>query len=1093
MSLAAFGVRKPVVANLCMLAMIGAGLIFGAGLRREFFPEIRPVMVQIGAPYPGASPEEVERSLTIKIEDAVADLDHVKEITSIATEGAAAVTIEFESGTDIDAALADAKRRIDALQDLPPESERIVINKVEPNLPAISLVLFGDGDEREMKRAIQRIRDDLESLPGMGDVLLSGVRPDEITVEVRPEALIEHQLSLPEISSLVRQSMLELPGGSVRTPSQTVVIRTLGADQKAEDIRRIVVKADDNGQVLRLGDIASVTEGFADVDLRSRVNGQRSVSLTAFKSGDEDIVEIADMVKAYVAGRRGEAFHPTLKERLLMALRPPGSTEPVSRRQQAHELGLTRAENSLPGELRTTTDLARFVVGRLDLLTRNALWGACLVFLVLMVFLSWRSSFWVLLGLVVSISGTLVAMRFLGVTLNLLTMFGLIIVLGLLVDDAIVVAENISSRHERGESAMEAAVKATEQVGWPVVATVLTTIFAFLPFSLIEGQMGDMLEALPIVVGVALGVSLIEALFILPVHMGHSLERADLRRARRRQSRIEAIELRFDAFRDHFFQRSLIPAYERFLRFCVRRRYLSLLTAVSTVSIAIATVASGHLPFILFENTDSETVNIQLRMPIGTPIDETDAIVRRIETAAAAQPEIDYAVTTVGATFDLNGVSSETQSHLAQIILELKPVEKRDRTSAQVRAAILEAMGPVSGVRSLRMQEIGAGPEGPAITLAVTADHPARITPVVDRLTSLLAEYDGVYGITDDADAGQRELRISLRPGASELGFTTELLAQQLRGAVFGIEAHTFAGNREDVDVRVTFPTHVRRNLAAIERLFVKAPRGGMVPLSEIARLEETEGYATARRIDRRRAVTVTADVNEARANPEEIMHAVNARLPELLADAPGVRVVERGRQKDFRDSMASLPLGMLVACGLIYVCLAWLFQSYIQPLIVMTAIPFAIIGVVVGHLLLGFKLTFLSQVGFIALAGIVVNDSLIFMEFFNAARRERGLPIGEACIQAGTARFRAIILTTVTTVAGLLPILLETSYQARFLIPMAITISFGLISATALILVLLPCLLVIFDDARRAIVAAWTGNWTRGREHAPPGMYPAD
>lgn len=1078
MNLTAFGIRKPVVVNLAMFAIIGAGIIFGLGLRREFFPEVRPNLVLISAPYPGASPEEVEKSLAIKIEDAIANnLDDIKEINTTVGEGFCTVLVEFEEGVDVAKAVFDVKTRMDALQDLPPESDRIVVDSFEPNIPTINVTLYGDSDERLLKDAILQIREDLRRLPDMGDIILSGVRSDEISVEVDPAAMLEHGLSLPEISGRLRQALVELPGGAVRGRGANVSVRTMGFDDHAEAIRGIVVKAEGGGQALLLRDVARVSEGFEDVDLISRLNGKPAASLTVFKVGKKDAVEMAEKVKAYVAGHRGEAFEMTVRERLSGMLRPPNEKDqPVSERHEAYLLGLSRANQPLPGTLTTTTDLSRFITGRLELLARNAFQGGILVLLTLVLLLNWRVAFWVATGLIISLLGTLVMMRLAGISLNLLTMFGMLIVIGLLVDDAIVVAENIVARHEKGEPALDAAVNGTAQVKWPVIVTVLTTISAFMPLALIEGTIGDLLSALPAVVACALAVSLFECLFILPSHLGHSLLKVDEAHDRKKGTWFGRLEGRMDRARDAFVHGRLIPAYGRMLEMALKARYFTMACVLSVLVISFGMVGGGHVPFNFISSSDAETVNISLQMPVGTPIEGTEAIVRRIEAVSIAQPEITAVFSSIGSSGSLDGSESSRSTHLGQLILELVPIENRDRSSEEVILAIRDELGPLPGVKSLRMEEIGGGPEGPSITLALSGDNAGVLRRVADEIQELLGEFDGVYDISDNDDLGRRELRIRLRPGADELGFTVENLALQVRGAFFGLEAHTFAGNEEDVDVRVMLPEEERRSLTALEEMYVFTPGGEAVPLGEVASIEEGEGYATLRRLNRERIITVTAEVNDTVTRTEAVMGALRPRLSELMSKYPEVNLLERGRQEDVQDSFSTLPLGLAVAVGLIYVLLAWLFQSYLQPLVVLTAVPFAIIGVIWGHFLLGFDMTILSLIGFIALSGVVVNDSLILMEFYNEKRAE-GRDIFDACVSAGRARLRAILLTTITTVLGLLPLLLEQSFQARFLIPMAITITGGLISATVVILVAIPCFLMIGNDISRVAGWLWRGG----------------
>ncbi|GAB4386957.1 MAG: efflux RND transporter permease subunit [Phycisphaerales bacterium] len=1085
MNLPRFGVDNPVVANLVMFTLIVAGLIFGVTLRREFFPPIDPTLVGITAPYPGAAPEEVEDALAIKIEDRLINIDGVDEITSVVSEGVASVVLEFEEGTDIDQAVADVKREIDALQDLPDQADRITVSEIEPRLPVIIVTLFGDTDARTLKEAIRQIDDDLRSLRGVGDTVIGGTLRDEIAVEVRPEALIEHGLSMPEIADRIRAAMVEVPGGSVRSSTQTIGVRAVGVDERAEAVRNIVVKAGGAGRVVRLEDVADVTTTFVDQDSRFRFNGKPTVSVTVFAKGKQDIVRMSEIVKAYVKGRRGEPLTLTLAERLAQLTARPGSDEPASERVRAYQLGLERGLP--PGEIQTTTDLARFVVGRLDLLTRNAFWGGILVFATLVLLLNWRVSFWVAAGLIISLLGTLVVMRIADITLNLLTMFGLIIVVGILVDDAIVVAENITAKHEQGMPPREAAIEGTCQVGWPVVATVLTTIFAFLPLALIQGQIGDFMEVLPLVVTCALSVSLIESVFILPSHMAHSLKVTDA--AGRRSGFVHALaraERRFDQMRDGLFNRVIIPTYARILRLTLRYRYVSFISAVALVVVSLSFVAGGRLEFIFFETDDSETVDIQLRMPVGTPVEETDRYVRLIEAAASRQPEVMTVFAQTGVIGDLSGGGGGgSGGNVGQIILELLPVEQRTarnmRDSDGVMHAIREELGPLPGIKSLRMEGVSGGPGGSAISLTVTGSNARHVDEAVDRLMNRLNEFVGVADLATDVDSGQRELRFTLRESARELGFTRASLGRQIQAAVFGIEAYTFAGKREDVDIRVMMPKSIRRSPEAIENMYVFTPDGRPIQIGEVAQIEEAASYTSIRRLDRERAITVSGDVNRATgANPEAITAAIQPFLRELERDYPGLRVLERGRQKQVAESMATLPLGMAVALGLIYVVLAWLFRSYAQPLIVMTAIPFATIGVVWGHLILGYSMTFLSLIGFVALSGVVVNDSLIFMEFFNSERR-RGLPVAAASISAGRARVRAILLTTITTVLGLLPLMLEQSLQARFLIPMAITIAAGLMSATAIVLLVLPAMLQVLDDIKRAFRLLWTGQWESG------------
>ncbi|MHC4416548.1 MAG: efflux RND transporter permease subunit [Planctomycetota bacterium] len=1085
MSIPRFGVTRPVPVNLLMIGALVGGAVAAVTLTREFFPEITPESATVTLPYPGATPQEVEEGLAMKVEDALAELDEVERLTTTLSEGGGGIIVEYRSGIDdVTKATDEVERAIDALTDLPEEAEEILVSEFEPRLPVIMVTLYGSAGEEPMKQGIRQIRDDLKTLPGMGEILSTGVRDYEIRVDVSSQMLLEHRLSLPQVSDAIRSWMTDVPGGAVRTGVGDVRVRTTGVPERAEEIRRIVVKATPDGQALRLGDIAEVREYFVDEQLITRFGryndnddqrepAQPSVSLTIFKTGDHDAVKIAEMARAYVAGRRGDPFEARISDRLfaLVSSGMPEERTVRTHRRQAYDLGRS-SPHPLPGALSTHSDLARFIEGRLDLLLRNARWGALLVFSTLLVFLNWRVAMWVGMGLVIAISGTLVVMSTLGITLNLLTMFGLIVVLGLLVDDAIVVAENVQARHDRNEPALVAAIKGTEEVFWPVVATILTSVVAFLPLRFIRGQIGDLIGALPVVVACALVFSLIEAVLILPSHMGHSLQHRD----RTRPGRFASIFRRYETWRDRLILGRIVPGYARLLAFLIRFRYATVAAGVSVLISSVAMVAGGRVEFTFLPTSDSETIIVDLRMPIGTSIERTDGIVRRIEAAAATQPEIISVGSITGFQANIEtGQTSGLGGHLAQMFIELKAVEQRDRESSQVIDSMRAEVGVINDVERLRFSEIHGGPGGTAITVVVTGADAEQIGTAVHRIKGMLAGFEGVRDIADDASLGQREVQVRLKPGAAGLGLTVADVATQVRGALFGLEPHVFSAQREDIKVRVRLDERSRQSLYAIENMYVITPDGRRVPLGDVADVVEETTHALIHRVDRRQAVTVTAET-VAWANPEQVVREMLPSLRELQRENPGLGIELAGRQREMRRAFETLPLGFLAACVLIYIILAWLFGSYTQPVALMLAIPFSVIGVIWGHMLLGFEMTFLSLIGFVALSGIVVNDSLIFVQFSNVKRKE-GLPLREALLAAGRQRLRPIFLTTITTVLGLTPLMLEKSFQARFLIPMAISISFGLISATALILVALPCILVILDDFKAVAHYLWHGR----------------
>ena len=669
-------------------------------------------------------------------------------------------------------------------------------------------------------------------------------------------------------------------------------------------------------------------------------------------------------------------------------------------------------------------------------------------------------------------------MQMVGATLNLISMFGMIVVLGIIVDDAIVVGENAFARFERGEDAEEAAILGAEEVSWPVTIAVLTTIAAFVPLMLIEGRIGDFMGVLPVVVTCALAVSLLEALVILPTHLAESF-----RKIRRpafgtpppASSGTPWARLRLAVRR--VFKQSMPAAYEALLRRAVAWRYVTLAIACGALLITLGLVAGERVPFVYLQKMESETILANLEMPVGTPAERTGAALAEIEQAVLDLPDGElgnvYAVVGGQLAFGGAGAGVTLQSHLGQCIIELTEIETRERTSEDIIAELRARTADVTGANSVRFVPMQGGPGGAEIEIEVTGQQFDGIGRVVAALKDELAEYDGVYDIDDNADAGRREVRVALLDSARPLRLTTRDLATEVRGAFFGLEARTIQRQHEDVDIRVRFPAERRRNLYELEDMRIATPAGNMVPLSEVARMSEDDGYATIRRINQRRAVTVAADVDQASNNAERIIAGLAPVLAQLERENPGVRVEFAGNKRETTKSLGSLRRDFLIALLLIYVMLCGLFGSYFQPLVVLAAVPFGLTGAIFGHFAMGYPMTILSMIGIVALTGIVVNDSLILVDFINKQIGE-GLDLFDAVITGGVRRLRPILLTSLTTILGLAPLMAEQSFQARFLIPMAISISFGLAFATMLTLLVVPSIYMIFADVRAIVTRLW-------------------
>ncbi len=1089
-SLPRFSVDNPVLVNLMTWTLLVGGVYSALTLVREMFPEATPNAVRIRTIYPGATPAEVEKGISVKIEEAIKDIEEIEELNTTIGEGSSVITAVLRSGVDdVDQVVTDIKAAIDTIptRDFPQDAEETQVRKMEPNIPVINVSYFGDLDEKTLKDAGRRLRDDLLAIPGITEVVLQGVRADEISVEVLPAHINGYGLSLPQIADAIANANLDLPGGQIKTADANVSVRTLGEKDEAESIGRIIVRSDPSGKVIRLNQVAEVIDGFEDADLKGRFNTKPTALVTVLKTPRQDAVDISRKVKALVAGKMGETLErdwwATLKYRL-------GLRDGV---EQAYAAGLG---GGLPygsplngrGTLKTSTNLARFIEGRLDLLKRNGMWGLIFVFCSLLLFLNWRVAFWVMFGLLLAILGTLMVMRLFSLSLNLISMFGLIVVLGLLVDDAIIVGEHIFTRMEEGMEPRLAAITGAEAVTWPVVCTILTTIVAFGPLLFIQGQIGDFMGVLPVIVICALSVSLFESLSILPCHLAASprirrgrdggtegrrdgvLVRESLLAPAQSRSRLGALAAGFHSLQNYMVKTLLIGGYERLLRKTVSNRYVTMAALVAVLIVALGMIAGGRVPIVYVQKVDSETLMASLKMPVGTPIDGTDRALKVVEQAAYdLGPELDSLFTVMGVQYSMEGRMTGRGSHVGQLLIELKSLEQRQRSSEDIIRELRAKTADIPGVNALRFSAMHGGPGGAALQIEISGPRLADLVAAADDVESRLSGYAGVFDIDNDFDAGRREVQIELLDSARALGLTTQSLATQVRGAFYGLEARKIQRDREDVKIMVRYPERSRARLSDIESMWIAAGDGTLVPFCEAARIKEGRAYATIRRKDQQRTVTVTADVDQATGNARRISAELAAAFPEIQRKYPGVKLEFGGQSREFAKSFGSLRRDFLVAALLIYVVLAGLFKSYVQPVIVMTAIPFGIIGAVAGHYLMGYPITIMSLIGFVALTWIVVNDSLILVNWINH-RRAEGETVYEAVIQGGRARMRAILLTSITTILGLAPLLLETSFQARFLIPMGVSIAAGLAFATVVTLIAVPALYMMLIDLQHIV-----------------------
>lgn len=1087
MSFARFSVRNPVFVNMLMLVILAGGTIFALTLVREMFPEFRPNKLIITAIHPGVQPQEIEKAVTIKIEEAVRDVEGVEKVDSTVSESQSVTTLTlYNEVEDAEKVLNEVKREIDALPDLPDDLERVSINSFEPMLPVISVAIFGEGDEADLKQATRDLRDDLLALPGVSRIIVSGVRDDEISVEIIPERLIEYDVTFDEVASAIQRSNLDVSGGQLKGARNTVSVRTVGEELKGADLEDIVVRsAGADGRTILLRDVAGIHDGFVDVDIEGYFNSRQAMSCDVYKTKSQDAIQISSVVKAYVAGKQNEPFDPTGDAwwQIGPLRNLPSLTDSLIGRpdlQKIYEESRAAPFNH-NFDIALNTDLARFIEGRLDLMARNGRTGLVLVLISLILFLNWRVAFWAAIGLPVSFLGTFIVMWMFGISINLLSVFGLIIVLGIIVDDAIVIGENICRHVEEGEPSETAAVRATEEVQWPVIIAVLTTIAAFAPLLFIQGTIGDFMGELPIVVMAALSVSLVEALVILPSHLRNLPSPAEEQRRREAAGEPGPVIRTFHHVRnaqEQFVVNVLQTRYEKFLRKALHWKYVTICIAVATLMISFGLVAGGIVEFVFVQDMDSETLICDIELPVGSPSDRVRARVMQISEFVKDAPEVVSVQAFVGIQVDVAGegaVGFKDQSHLGQLVIELQESDARERaggrSSNELLAEYREFTRTLPEINAVRWQALNGGPGGKDVVVRISGAEPEELVQVASLIREEIGSYQGVYDLDDDHDAGQREVQLRLFQSAGASGGTVAGLGAHVRSALYGREARRITRNREDVRIMVRYPESFRESVYNLESMWI--PTGDVVgqrswiPLRQIAELTETDGVTSLYRSQNSRAVTVYANVDDQQGNTSDILKGVQKEFEETIQpDHPNVRIEFLGSFEEMRKSFAGLKLAFPVALLLIYMMLAGLFRSYGQPLVVMMAIPFGIQGAIIGHLVTNNPITILSLIGMVALSGILVNDSLVLVDFINS-RVRKGIDHFEASIDGSKLRLRAILLTTLTTAAGLTPLMFETSFQAKFMIPMAVTLTFGLIFATALTLVIVPSLNLIFLELR--------------------------
>ncbi len=1028
--------KNAVAANLLMFVLIIGGALVGGQVKQEVFPEFELDIISIGVPYPGASPSEVEQGIVLAIEESVRGLDGVKKITASAAESAAGVSVELLLGTDPNKALADIKNAVDRITSFPDEAERPVVSLISNRREVISVVIYGQQSEEVLRQLAERVREELLLHKDITSVELQGTRPREIAVEVPQANLRKYGLKLSDVAQRVARTSVELPGGGVKTDSGEVLLRVAQRRDLGAEFEEVVMLSTNDGTEVRLSDIADVKDGFQDVDLFSTFEDEPAVMVSVYRVGEQTPIEVAAAVKLIVEDM-GDVLPPGVK-------------------------------------VTTLDDRSKMYRERIDLLMRNAGLGLILVLVILGLFLEIRLAFWVTMGIPISFMGSLLLMPSMDVSINMISLFAFIITLGIVVDDAIVVGENIYAEQQQGGSALDAAVQGAMKISVPVVFSVLTTVAAFTPLFFVPGVSGKLFRVIPAIVVCVLAISLIESLFVLPAHLGHSVGADSERKESALMRVLQAPQRWFSSRLEHF----ILYRYGAVLRAAVTQRYFSIAVGIAMLVATIGYVASGRIEFTFMPKVDSDVVTAAAVLPFGVPVEETERVRARILGAADAlikevgEDKVLGRYTMVGSTLAGGGGpfagAVTAGSHLGNVRIYLVSSDKRTFSAGEFAKMWRKKVGEVPGLETLSFKYSTGPGGGPGIEVQLSHRSMEVLERAAADLAGNLETYAGVTDIDDGFSAGKPQLDFKLKPEARSLGLTAIDIGRQVRNAFFGAEALRQQRGRDEVRVMVRLPESERSTEFSVEEMLVRTPRGGEVPLSVAADVQRGTSYTVIKRTDGRRIVNVTGDIEPGKGNAGKVLASLRGDfMPSLKSSYPGLAYSFEGDNRRQAESLDSLKTGYLFAMFLIFALLAVPFKSYIQPSVVMSAIPFGIVGAVGGHVIMGYDLSIISIMGIVAVSGIVVNDSLVLVHAANA-ERERGVEVFEAIQSAARRRFRPILLTSLTTFFGLAPMILETSVQARFLIPMAISLGFGVLFATGIILLIVPSCYLVVEDLKR-------------------------
>ncbi len=1009
--------RNPVAANMLMVVILlaGAFTIFKR-VTVERFPSIEINTITVTVPFRGASPEEAERTISTRVEEAVFDLEGIDKLRSVSSEGSSTVIIEIEDSYDMELLLDKVKSRVDALNTLPVDAERPIIRRSEFNRETISVMVSGELPEQELREYADILQEEMLTIEGITQIETSGVRAFEIAIEVNQDLLNEYGLTLQEIANAINNDSLDLSAGQVRSDKGDILLRLKGQSYTQREFSEIPILTQADGTRILLKDIARIKDGFEEQGLNTRFDGRPAIELEIFRVGDQSEIQVAQKIKDFVAAKQGKI--------------PAGL-----------EVAIWR-------------DQSKGLKARLSTLNYSLLQGGILVIILLTLFLRPTIALWVSLGIPIAFAGGIALIPEMGATVNLISLFAFILVLGIVVDDAIVTGENIYNHLSRGSPPLEAAINGTKEVAVPVTFGIITTMIAFVPILFLPGGWGKWYFQLPLIVIPVLFFSLVESKLILPAHLGHM-------KFKKKQEEGNAFQ-RFQQKFANGFEAGIVKFYKPVLNFAISHWAITVTFFIGLLYIIYFAVSLGHTKFSSFPRIPSETARNSLSMPAGTPFEVTDDYIQRITNAAIELKEkyrdVETGESVITHVFSVSGAGGRSaSSNRGRVMFETIPPEARasDVSIGQLVREWRQLIGPLPGAETLNFRaEIGRSRD--PIDIQLSGADTIQLNQAAEQVKTILANADGVFDIADSFSKGKQEIQFDLKPQAEALGVNLSSLARQVRSAFFGVEVQRIQRGRDDVRVMLRLSEEERSSLDELRNLLVQVPNGGKLPLHQLADLSYGNSPSSITRIDRRRTINITADVDKANSNILTIREGINNDVTQLLENFPGIGYSLEGEAREESELFSSIYVSILFVMLAIYVLLAIVFKSYRKPFIVMAVIPLGAVMAVLGHWLMGLTLSMMSILGMLALTGVVVNDSLVLVDYINK-QREKGIARKEAVLNAGIRRLRPIMLTSLTTFVGLIPIIFDKSTQAQFLIPMGVSLGFGILFATAITLILVP------------------------------------